>query len=270
MTTVTEPSHLSVRPIWGTVIRIEVRDAIDELALDSLWAWFQRVDDLFSTWRDDSEITRLARGELDLADASPEVPAVLELCEALRLRSRGAFDIRFASAATGPPRPGRCAIDPTGLVKGWAVDRAGELLAAHGAANFAINAGGDILVRGGPEPGASWRVGIQHPWERDKTAEVVAVRDCAVATSGDYERGDHVIDPRTGLPATGLASVTVLASDLASADGYATAALALGPEGMEWLAMLPGVVAMGITSDRRVIKTAGFEERCHRPISTDT
>ena len=258
--TIAEPSYLSVKAIWGTVIRIEVRDSIDELALDSLWTWFQRVDDLFSTWRDDSEIVRIARGALDIADASPEVPAVLALCEALRRRSRGAFDIAFASAAAGPPRAGHCAIDPTGLVKGWAVDRAGELLDAHGASNFAINAGGDVLVRGVPEPGASWRVGIQHPWERDKTAEVVAVSDCAVATSGDYERGDHVIDARTGLPASALASVTVIASELASADGYATAALALGREGMEWLATLPGVVAMGITSDRRVIKTAGFED----------
>ena len=138
--------------MWGTMIRIDVRDAIDEHALDALWAWFQRVDDLFSTWRDDSEISRLARGELELEETSPEVRAVLELCEQVKLTSRGAFDIAFAAAADVPDRPGRCPIDPTGLVKGWAVDRAAELLVAHGASNFAINAGGDILVRGPARP----------------------------------------------------------------------------------------------------------------------
>jgi Membrane-associated lipoprotein involved in thiamine biosynthesis len=257
------PAQVAVRAVWGTMIRVEIRDAIEDLALgdlplDDVWAWFQRVDDLFSTWRDDSEISRLARGELALANAGPEVPAVLELCEQMKVTSLGAFDIGFAAATEAPDWPGRCAIDPTGLVKGWAVDRAGELLRAHGASNFSINAGGDVLV-GSRSGDAVWRVGIQHPWQRDKTAAVVGLNTGAVATSGGYERGDHVFDPRTGLPARGLASVTVIASELTSADCYATAALALGREGMAWLATLPGVVAMGITDDQRVVKTAGFD-----------
>jgi FAD:protein FMN transferase len=245
--------------MWGTMIRVEIRDAFDEHPLDEVWSWFQRVDDLFSTWRDDSEISRLARGELELENTSPEVATVLELCEQMKLTSRGAFDIAFATAADEPDRPGRCPIDPTGLVKGWAVDRAGELLRAQGASSFSINAGGDVLIAGRPGD-MVWRVGIQHPWQRDKTAEVVGVTNGAVATSGDYERGEHVIDPRTGRPAHGLASVTVITSDLAVADGYATAALALGREGMSWLAALPEVVAMGITDERRVVKTTGFDE----------
>ena len=252
------PVQLSVRPIWGTVIRIEIRDAIADAALDDVWKWFERVDDLFCTWRADSEISRLARGELDLGDASPELPEVLDRCERLRITSRGAFDIGFAASTGGPDWPGRCAIDPTGVVKGWAVDRAAEMLRTCGASHFAINAGGDVLVA--TPPGAeAWRIGIQHPWERDKTAQVVELTNGAVATSGDYERGEHVIDPRTGRPAAGLASVTVIASDLATADGDATAALALGRDGMAWLATRPEVVAMGITDDRRVVKTAGFD-----------
>jgi thiamine biosynthesis lipoprotein len=257
--TVPQP-HLDVRPMWGTMIRVEVRDAIAQEALDAVWAWFQRVDDLFSTWRDDSEICRLARGELQLEKASPEVPVVLELCEQVRLASDGAFDIAFAGAANSCDLPGRCPIDPTGLVKGWAVDRAGEMLIAFGASNFAINAGGDVLVRGRPEAGSEWRVGIQHPWQRDRTAATVALTDAAVATSGGYERGDHVIDPRSGEAAHGLASVTVISSTLTLADAYATAALAHGRDGMAWLATLPYVVAMGITDDQRVVKTDGFDD----------
>ena len=254
------PPPVKVKQIWGTVISVDVRDPVDARSFDALWSWFQRIDDLFSTWRDDSEISRLARGELELVQTSPEVSAVLELCEQMKVTSRGAFDVTFAAAEGRPDRPGRCAIDPTGLVKGWAVDRAGELLDTHDASNFAINAGGDIVVRGRPRPGAVWRVGIRHPWQRDNLAAVVGLTNHAVATSGGYERGDHVIDPRTGRPASGLASVTVIASELALADAYATAALALGRDGMAWLATLTEVAAMGITDEQRVIKTAGFDE----------
>ena len=257
------PPLVVARPVWGTVIRIEVRESdevVDDTVLDSLWSWFQRVDDLFSTWRPDSEISRLARGALTPAAASPEVGVVLALCEHMKQRSRGAFDIAYAEAEGPSDRPGRCAIDPTGLVKGWAVDHAAAMLEGKGVSNFAINAGGDVIVRGRPQAGATWRVGIQHPWERDKTAEVVGLVDTAIATSGDYERGEHVIDPRTGRAARGLTSVTVVATELATADAYATAALALGRDGMEWLATLPDAAAMGITDDQRVVKTAGFDD----------
>jgi thiamine biosynthesis lipoprotein len=246
--------------MWGTVIRIDVRDAIEAHAIDALWDWFQRVDDLFSTWRDDSEISRLARGALTLAETSPEVGVVLELCEQMKVTSNGAFDIAFAADTRVSHRPGRSAVDPTGIVKGWAVDRGAGLLSSAGASNFSINAGGDVLVRGRPGPRALWRIGIQHPWQRDKTAEVVGLMDGAVATSGDYERGGHVIDPRSGRPAVGLVSVTVVTSTLTSADAYATAALVLGRDGMAWLATLPDVAAMGITDDHRVVKTAAFDD----------
>ena len=115
-----------------------------------------------------------------------------------------------------------------------------------------------MLTRGRPEPGRRWNVGIQHPWENDKVADVVEIEDGGVATSGRYERGDHVLDPRTGLPATTWMSVTVVAVDLGLADAYATAAMAMGPDGLEWLTTLEGVEAMGIAENRMVVTTAGF------------
>jgi thiamine biosynthesis lipoprotein len=260
MTVAARSSQVIVRPMWGTMIRVEVPHALPESAIEPVWQWFQHVDDVFSTWRDDSEISRLARGELTLAATSAEVREVLERCEQLKVASGGAFDIAFATTADEPDAPGRCAIDPTGVVKGWAVDRAGELLEALGVTDVAINAGGDILVRADAHSERVWRVGIQHPWERDRTAQVVALRNGAIATSGNYERGDHVVDARTGRAAAGLTAVSVIASDLALADGYATAALALGNEGMSWLATRRDVVAFGITDDRRVVKTEGFDE----------
>jgi thiamine biosynthesis lipoprotein len=128
------------------------------------------------------------------------------------------------------------------------------MLQRAGSLHHFINAGGDIVVRG------SWRVGIQHPWERDKVAAVVDASDCGVATSGRYERGDHVIDPRTGAPATTLASVTVIGPDLAIADAFATAVVVLGPDGgMRWLASRVGYEGMAITDDHIVIVTEGFD-----------
>ena len=248
-----------VEQIWGTAIGVDVRDPVSPATLDDVFDWFRRVDDLFSTWRDDTEISRIGRGELRIPDASPEVRTVLALCDRVTEESRGAFDIRVAADPRVEPREGFGPIDPSGLVKGWALDRAADQLQRAGVANFSINAGGDVLTRGRPEPDALWRVGIQHPWDRMSVAAVVGATDLAVATSGRYERGEHIIDPRTGTHPHGLMAVTVVGDELALADGYATAAVVLGPEGMEWLAGLGGVEGLGITDDRTVVTTAGFD-----------
>jgi thiamine biosynthesis lipoprotein len=248
-----------VEELWGTAIGVDVVDDVEPEVVDALYRWFERVDELFSTWRDDSEISRIGRGELPSRDASPEVATVLELCDDVCRLSGGAFDISFGARAAIDPRPGLGPLDPSGLVKGWAVERAATMLLDAGARSFCINAGGDVAVRGRPSSDDAWRVGIQHPWDRGKLAAVIRVVDGAVATSGCYERGDHVVDPRTGLPAHGLASVTVVGPDLTMADAYATAAVALGAEGMAWLAERPEVEAMAVTDERRVVSTPRFD-----------
>jgi FAD:protein FMN transferase len=261
VTTHTHDASRTVRVerLWGTAITLDVRDPIDGHLVDRIFDWFQRVDDLFSTWRPDTEISRLARGELRLPQASAEVRDVLELCDRVQAESFGAFDIRVGADPRVLAREGLGAIDPSGLVKGWALERAGDLLRGESVTNFAINAGGDVITAGSPSPGDGWRVGIQHPWERDKVAAVVAVGDLGVATSGRYERGDHIIDPRSGLPVTGLMSVTVIAADLALADGYATAALVLGEEGPSWLSEHSDIAGMVITDRRSVSLINGFD-----------
>jgi FAD:protein FMN transferase len=247
-------------PHWGTVISLEVPDQVPEALLVELHDWFVRVDELFSTWRDDSEIRRVGDGRLALCDASPEVMEVVATCAELRALTGGAFDIEVGAHPSVPPAPGRAALDPSGYVKGWAMDRAAERLVAAGASELTASAGGDVVVRSS-EPGRRrWRVGIQHPWERDRLASVVHLDSGAVATSGRYERGDHVFDPRTGRPAAGLMSVTVVGQDLGAADAFATAAMAMGEDGIDWLAGLSDVEAMAITDDRRVLVTSGFAE----------
>jgi thiamine biosynthesis lipoprotein len=223
--------------VMGMPVTVDVRDG----GVEGVFEWFRWVDETFSTYRPDSEISRLDRGEL--RGAHPLVREVLARCEELRAITGGWFDARAGGA-----------LDPSGLVKGWAVDRAGALLEAAGARCFFIDAGGDVLLRGG-EP---WRVGIRHPHERDKVAAVIELAEGAVATSAAYERGGHILDPRSGRPAAGAVSVTVVGPDLATADAYATAAFAMGESGPEWMARLNGYAAMTILPGDRVLTTAAF------------
>jgi thiamine biosynthesis lipoprotein len=243
-----------VRHIMGMPIGIGVRDRGD-VDLEPAFDWLREVDAVFSTYREDSEISRLDRGELTVSDCRPEVDEVLTRCVALERATRGYFSVRPA---------GR--LDPSGLVKGWAVAGAAERLAAAGAENFCINAGGDIIARGRPEPDRLWRVGIRHPEDLGQLAAVLAVGDLAVATSGQYERGAHIVDPHTGRPPTGLLSVTIVGPDLGTADAYATAAFAMGAAGPEWTATLIGYDAMCVTTDHQVLSTPGFQRHVAAPL----
>jgi thiamine biosynthesis lipoprotein len=236
----------------GMPILVDLRDEDRDSAgaLEQIFAWFSWVDATFSTYKQDSEISRLNRGELALESAHREVGWVLARCETLHHETNGYFDIHAAS----PDR-----LDPSGLVKGWAVDRAAAILDAAGLRNYAINAGGDIRLRGRPIPEAIWRVGIEHPHEHDKVAKVIEATDLAIATSGEYARGQHVLDPHTRRPPTGVLSVTITGPDLATADAYATAAYAMGEtRAINWTARLQGYQALTILTDGRVLSTPGF------------
>jgi FAD:protein FMN transferase len=241
--------RVRAEPLMGTVIAIDVRDrGIPEEVLDSVFAWFHEVDARFSTFRSDSEISRLGRGELRVSDCTRDVREVLFLCEEVRRISEGCFDIW---------QGGRC--DPSALVKGWSVERASLLLKAAGARNYFINAGGDIVASGRPAPDRNWRVGIRHPEQTDRLAAVLSVTDLAVATSGTYERGEHIVDPRSGDPPTGLLSMTVIGPSLAYADAYSTAAFVMGADGASWVAAIEGYEALAITDQRRTTWTPGVD-----------
>jgi thiamine biosynthesis lipoprotein len=241
------PGLRVVEHVMGMPVVVDVRDDGAGAALAELLAWLHRVDATFSTYKVDSEISRLGRGGLARDDADPDVREVLARCEELRLETEGYFDAYAA---------GR--LDPSGLVKGWAVDRGAALLRAAGLRNFAVNAGGDIVLAGGALPEPEWRVGIEHPLEHDRVAAVVAIRDGAIATSAAYARGDHVLDPHTGRPPEGVLSVTITGPDLGTADAYATAAFAMGRDGPGWTAGLRGYEALTILDDGRVLSTPGF------------
>ncbi|MFG2006755.1 FAD:protein FMN transferase [Spirillospora sp. NPDC048911] len=233
-----------VENVMGTAVSIEITDLLPRRTLaeliDDTCAWLHEVDRRFSTYKDDSEVNQIERGELAVDRCSTDMRTVLDACAALRRETDGYFDDRAA---------GR--FDPSGYVKGWSVEVASARLAQAGSLNHCINAGGDIRSRGCPEPGRSWRFGIRHPWEHDKLAWVLTGTDLAVATSGTYERGLHVFDPHSGEPVRALRSVTVTGPNLALADAYATAAMAMGSKGLLWLAGLSasGYQSAAITRD---------------------
>ena len=209
--------------------------------------WLREVDARFSTYKADSEVSRLGRGELRRDDCSTDLASVLDRCADLWRETDGYFDI-YAGGS----------LDPSGYVKGWSVQVASDRLLAAGSANHCINAGGDVFARGGPRQGQPWRIGIRHPWQPLSVAWVMAVSDAAVATSGTYERGCHIVDPYSGTPAHDLCSVTVVGPDLGTADAYATAALAMGLKGLDWLATLEGHQSAVITEDGRAFCSDGL------------
>ena len=174
-----------------------------------------RIDEVFSLYRKDSEISMLADGRVAQAECSPEMRTVLGLCARAERLTSG----YFSTTPTGR-------LDPTGLVKGWAVRRAAALLSSAGSTCHVVNGGGDVLVEADPERDVPWRVGVSGGAQT--VVAVVPAHRVAVATSGNVERPGEIIDPHTGRPAVELRSVTVIGPDIVMADAFATAMVAMG------------------------------------------
>ncbi|MET7488038.1 FAD:protein FMN transferase [Streptomyces sp. NPDC005538] len=262
--TVTDPAEAPAalrhaEEVMGTVFSFDIRGGEPEAvrtALEQAVAQLHRVDEVFSTYRDDSQLSRLARGELTVAECDAEVAEVLELGAEAERVSAGWFSTRYE---------GR--LDPTGIVKGWAAERAAGLIAAAaGVSGVSVNGGGDVQMFGMPDPHRPWRVGVSDPLRPGGLAAVISAAgadELAVATSGTAERGAHIVDPSTGKSAvTDLVAVTVVAPRLTWADCWATAAFAMGSrEGLAWLESLPDVEALLITAGDEVRCTDGLAAR---------
>ena len=219
---------------WGTFIVIQVASSTlskNELGLaaDKVEEFFQKVDENFSTYKSDSEVSRIRRGELEVADASENVKEVWKLCEHARELTLGAFDPWIVDGG----------FDPSGLVKGWAADVAAKMLVDDGVESVLINAAGDLVLRGGQlsEEGESkpWNIGISIPEDVNQIVKTFDVFDGSVATSGDYEKGAHIVDPHTGLIAIGARSASVVGPDGALCDALATALMVDGRDAQRWM-----------------------------------
>jgi thiamine biosynthesis lipoprotein len=243
-----------VEHVWGTVVSIDVRDpettdAIVDAAWESVRAELHRVDAVFSTFRDDSVISRLRAGGTHVV--ADDVADVIDRCLEARLATGGSFD----------PWQVDGGFDPSGLVKGWAADRCAAILAQHGLRSVTVDAAGDLVCRGSAGAGhAGWPIGIAHPDDPQAVVAVVEIRDGAIATSGVSQRGEHVTDPHTGAPARGARQATVVGPDGALADAYATALVVSGVSGASWFTALPGWSAYVIEGDTATAWGPAFDD----------
>ncbi len=217
---------------WGTVIVFDLSSATiaEEVliaAAHEAQAYFFHIDEVFSTYKPESMISRLRRNEIRIEDCTPEVQEVWSACAVARDLSNGAFDPWIVAGG----------FDPSGYVKGWASDKACEIFLSHGIENSLVNSGGDVTVRGGYlKDGvvAPWSVGIRNPLNKAEIVHTVELNNGAIATSGTYERGAHIKDPHSNLIAIGARSATVIGPDGGLADALATALIVDGRDGAGW------------------------------------
>jgi len=216
--------------IWGTVISIQIPEGADSRgafsdACENATSFYKEIDQTFSPFKTESEVSRLRSGQLAIADASPEVKLVWNKCLELRDLTQRAFDPWAV--------PG--GFDPSGFVKGWAAQESLRFFDEKDIKHIQINAGGDVVVRGGIDENTPWNIGVRHPDFADSIAKTFEIFDGAIASSGTYERGAHIIDPRVGVPAVGARAATVIGPDAGVADALATAIIVDGRDAVNWL-----------------------------------
>lgn len=235
--------HSMGMPISVALRGKHAQDPAGVTAWNEAMATLQEVDRVFSTYRPDSYVSRWGRGELRLEDCPEELADVVALGMLAERESGGAFTLR----RTDPS--GRTVLDPTGVVKGWAVERAAAPLRQLDDTDFCLSAGGDLLCRTVDPAASPWRIGIEDPHDTSRLVARVPIHTGAVATSGTAHRGAHLVDGRTGLPPQGVASVTVVNDSLTWADIDATAAYAHGPDAARWLRSRAGRTGLVVWAD---------------------
>ena len=238
-----------MRAIMGMPVTVDIVGAeIEEL--DYIFSYFSMVDERFSMYKLTSEMSMINRGEISPVEYSEDMREVLALCEETRTKSAGYFDIRTLEGA----------LDPSGLVKGWAINNAAHLIRSSGFENFWVDAGGDVQTGGKNADDKEWSVGIRSPFNPGEVVKVLYPRGKGIATSGTYVRGQHIYNPLTGDSAPSeLVSLTIIGHDVYEADRFATAAFAMGIKGLRFIESLDGFEAYAIDVEKRATMSSGFE-----------
>ena len=237
------------RYLMGTHITIEIVDkASTSEHFDEIYEYFHYIDEKFSTYKETSEISRINNDLIRDSQYSSDMKRVLSLCELTRKQTNGYFDIRYKGM-----------LDPSGLVKGWSIWQAADLLKQRGVENFYIDAGGDIQFAGRNAEGKPWRVGIRNPFDQGEIVKVLTLSDEGIATSGTACRGQHIYNPyRPNGVITDIVSVSVIGANVYEADRFATAAFAMGSTGIYFIEDLPGFEGYMIDSSGIATYTSGF------------
>jgi thiamine biosynthesis lipoprotein len=235
----------------GMPVQLEIVDAhAAQAEYDAVFEYLSAIDQRFSTYKEDSEISKINRLELREDEYSDEMKEVLALSKETSEITDGYFDIVTP----------RGTIDPSGLVKGWAINNAAEMLIQRGFKNFYLEIAGDIQTAGTNSEGKEWSIGVRNPYAREEVVKVMYPRGKGIATSGTYVRGDHLYNPHnTESTVHDFVSLTVIGPNVYEADRYATAAFVMGAHGMQFLEALPGFEAYAIDAKGNAVMTSGFE-----------
>lgn len=235
----------------GMPITVEI---VDEEAtsdiLQKVFKYFSYVDNKFSTYKDSSEIMAINRGELSEPEWSEDMKEIFALSEETRFATKGYFDIRKPDGS----------LDPSGIVKGWAIRNAGLIISREGFKNFYVDVAGDIEASGKNSKGSPWIVGIRNPFNRNENVKIVSLDNMGMATSGTYIRGQHIYNPHNPGPIKEIVSLTVIGPDVYEADRFATPAFAMGKKGIYFIENLPGFEAYMIDKDGIATETTNFSD----------
>ena len=232
-------------------ITVEIRNkSADEEAFEMIFAYFRYVDEKFSTYKETSEVMRMNRGEITKDECTEDMKTVLALSEETKKDSNGYFDIM---------QRGIC--DPSGLVKGWAINNAAILLDQRGFSDFFIDVGGDIQTRSAEDTPQYWSIGIKNPLNTEEIIKVVYLKNEGIATSGTSARGQHIYNPKAeAAPINDIKSITVIGPNVYEADRFATAAFAMGKQGIAFIETLPGLEGYMVQSDGTALLSSGFNK----------
>ncbi len=232
-------------------ITVEIVDInADQKSLDLIFEYFTFIDNKFSTYKKESEISQINMGLINEAKYSKEMREIFELSEKTKQETEEYFDIRKPNGF----------LDPSGLVKGWAIHNASNTLKSMGYKNFYIEAGGDIETFGKNKEGKPWTIGIRNPFNTDELIKILEVENKGVATSGNYIRGNHIYDPLNKDVVADIASLTVIGPNIYEADRFATAAFAMGKDGIFFIENLPGFEGYIVDKNGTATMTHGFNK----------
>jgi len=237
--------------IMGMPITVEVKDTNDTKSIKEVFDYFNFVDSIFSTYKDTSEISRINIGELRVNQASSEVKEILKLAEETKKKTNGYFDIVRNDET----------IDPSGIVKGWAIHQASKILIKNNIKDFYIDAGGDIQTSKPNRAENFWDIGIQNPFKTNEIIKIVSIQNKGMATSGTYNRGQHIYNPfKRKADIEDIVSITVIGPNIYEADRFATAAFAMGKEGIYFIENLEGFEGYQITREGFATMTTAFNK----------
>lgn len=239
------------RILMGMPVTIAIADRNGtKEALEKIFRYFHTVDERFSPFKESSEVGILNRDQSVPENLSDDMRSIMALGERTKQETNGYFDVMTPEGV----------FDPSGIVKGWAIFRAAEILRRDGYRNFFVDAGGDIQPRGMNAEGKKWRIGIRNPFKTDEIVKAIFITNEGVATSGTYLRGKHIYDPLTRKPANDILSLTIVGPNVLEADRFATGVFAMGKNGISFIEKLNGFEGYVIDNDGIATMTSGFSK----------